>query len=113
MRLRCCGVRRVGEAQFTWHLGDRVADLRYLIRDRAGQFADAFDAVFAAEGIEVLRSAPKARGSTPTPNASYGRWSGRGGHHPDGAKFKPTQNQPEGNVKGVISGLRCRASATT
>ena len=49
--------------QFTWHLGDRVADLRYLIRDRAGQFTAAFDAVFAAEGVEVLRSrARSARG---------------------------------------------------
>ena len=33
--------------------------MRYLIRDRAGQFTEAFDAVFAAEGIEVLRSAPQ------------------------------------------------------
>jgi len=33
--------------------------VRYLIRDRAGQFTSAFDAVFAAEGIEVLRSAPQ------------------------------------------------------
>jgi hypothetical protein len=30
-----------------------------LIRDRGGQFTDAFDAVFAAEGIEVLRPAPQ------------------------------------------------------
>jgi hypothetical protein len=27
------------------------------MRHRAGQFTDAFDAVFGAEGIEVLRSA--------------------------------------------------------
>jgi putative transposase len=47
-----------------------VADLRYLIRDRAGQFTDAFDAVFAAEGIEVLRSAPRC----PRMNAYAERW---------------------------------------
>jgi putative transposase len=56
--------------QFTWHVGDRVADLRYLIRDRAGQFTAAFDAVFAAEGIEVLRSAPQC----PRMNAYAERW---------------------------------------
>jgi len=28
-------------------LGDRAADFRYLVRDRAGQFTDAFDAVLA------------------------------------------------------------------
>jgi putative transposase len=45
--------------QCTWRLGDRAGRVRYLIRDRAGRFADAFDAVFAAEGIEVLRSVPQ------------------------------------------------------
>jgi transposase InsO family protein len=45
--------------QFTWTLTERSGQVRYLIRDRAGQFTDGFDAVFAAEGIEVLRSAPQ------------------------------------------------------
>jgi putative transposase len=45
--------------QFTWALAGRAGQVWYLIRDRAGQFTDAFDAVFAAEGIEVLRSAPQ------------------------------------------------------
>jgi putative transposase len=45
--------------QFTWTLTERAGQVRYLIRDRAGQFTDGFDAVFAAEGIEVLRSAPQ------------------------------------------------------
>jgi putative transposase len=45
--------------QFTWTLTERAGQVRYLIRDGAGQFTDAFDAVFAAEGIEVLRSAPR------------------------------------------------------
>jgi putative transposase len=44
--------------EFTRRLADRAGSVRYLIRDRAGQFTDAFDAVFAAEGVEVLRSAP-------------------------------------------------------
>src|SRR5713226_8892941 len=36
-------------------LGDRAADFRYLVRDRAGQFTDAFDAVLAAAGIEAVK----------------------------------------------------------
>ena len=42
---------------FTWTLTERAVYVRYLIRDRVGQFTGGFDAVFAAEGIEVLRSA--------------------------------------------------------
>ncbi|MGO8959780.1 MAG: integrase core domain-containing protein [Streptosporangiaceae bacterium] len=45
--------------QFTWTLTERTGHVRYLIRDRAGQFTDGFDAVFAAEGIEMLPSAPQ------------------------------------------------------
>ena len=33
------------------NLGDRVADFRYLVRDRAGQFTSAFDAVLDGAGI--------------------------------------------------------------
>ena len=56
--------------EFTWRLADRAGSVRYLIRDPAGQFTDAFDAVFAAEGIEVLRSAPQC----PRMNAYAERW---------------------------------------
>jgi putative transposase len=41
-------------------LGDRAAALRFLVRDRAGQFTEAFDAVLAAVGIDVLLTAPRA-----------------------------------------------------
>ena len=41
-------------------LGPRAASVRFLIRDRAGQVAGAFDAVFTAEGIRVLVSPPQA-----------------------------------------------------
>jgi len=45
---------------FLMDLGPRAASLKFLIRDRAGQFTDSFDAVFTAEGIRVLLSPPQA-----------------------------------------------------
>ncbi len=41
-------------------LGQRATSVKFLIRDRAGQFTSSFDAVFAAEGIRVLASPPQA-----------------------------------------------------
>jgi transposase InsO family protein len=40
-------------------LGDRVGELRFLIRDRAGQFTASFDAVLAAVGITAVRIPPR------------------------------------------------------
>lgn len=40
-------------------LGDRATDFRYLVRDRAGQFTDAFDAVLADAGIEAVKIQPR------------------------------------------------------
>ena len=41
-------------------LGDRAASFRYLVRDRAGQFSQAFDAVLADSGIEAVRIPPRS-----------------------------------------------------
>ena len=41
-------------------LGDRAAEFRFLVRDRAGQFTDAFDAVLAGTGIEVVKIPPQS-----------------------------------------------------
>ena len=41
-------------------LGQRAVSLKFLIRDRAGQFTGSFDAVFTAEGIRILASPPQA-----------------------------------------------------
>jgi transposase InsO family protein len=41
-------------------LGDRAAGNRFLVRDRAGQFTAAFDAVLAGTGIEVVKIPPRS-----------------------------------------------------
>jgi len=41
-------------------LGDRAADFRYLVRDRAGQFTGAFDAVLADAGIKAMKIPPRS-----------------------------------------------------
>jgi len=41
-------------------LGDRAADFRFLVRDRAGQFTASFDAILAGAGIEALKIPPRS-----------------------------------------------------
>ena len=40
-------------------LGDRAATVRFLVRDRAGQFTTAFDAVMAGAGIDIVKIPPR------------------------------------------------------
>ena len=41
-------------------LGDRAADFRFLVRDRAGQFTASFDSVLAGAGIEAVKIPPRS-----------------------------------------------------
>jgi putative transposase len=45
---------------FLLDLGQRTASVKFLIRDRAGQFTSSFDAVFTEDGIRILASPPQA-----------------------------------------------------
>jgi putative transposase len=45
---------------FLMDLGQRATSVKFLIRDRAGQYTSSFDAVFTAEGIRILASPPQA-----------------------------------------------------
>ncbi len=45
---------------FLMDLGDRAAGFRFLIRDRAGQFTDSFDAVLASAGIQARKIPPRS-----------------------------------------------------
>jgi putative transposase len=51
-------------------LGERAARFRFLVRDRAGQFIGAFDAVLSGAGIEVVKIPPRS----PRANAYAERW---------------------------------------
>jgi putative transposase len=41
-------------------LGEHAADFQFLIRDRAGQFTDSFDAVLAAAGVQAVKIPPRS-----------------------------------------------------
>jgi hypothetical protein len=50
-------------------LGESASRFRFLVRDRAGQFTEAFDAVLASAGIEVVKIPPRSPRRTRSWNA--------------------------------------------
>ena len=56
-------------------LGERASRFRFLVRDRAGQFTEAFDAVLSGAGIEVVKIPP--RSPRAKPRVAYCTSSGR------------------------------------
>jgi putative transposase len=56
--------------QMVWELEDRAPAIRFLIRDNDKKFSQAFDTVFCAEGMDVIRTPYRA----PNANAHMERW---------------------------------------
>ena len=53
-------------------VADHMGQFKFLVRDRDAKFTDTFDAIFASEGIRILRTPVRA----PRANAVAERWVG-------------------------------------
>jgi putative transposase len=53
-------------------LADHMGQVKFLVRDRDAKFTDTLDAIFASEGIRILRAPVRA----PRANAVAERWVG-------------------------------------
>ena len=82
-------------------LGERAARFRFLIRDRAGQFTEAFDAVLAGAGIEVVKIPPRSPQGERLCRALGANSPGRG-HRPDADRRAAAPAGGPGRVRRAL-----------
>ena len=75
-------------------LADRIGSSPFLIRDRDAKFAGVFDAVFASEGVRIVRIPPRA----PRANCYPERWGHYNAHRPHQSR----QQRPPDHDESVI-----------
>jgi putative transposase len=82
-------------------LGDRAAGFRFLVRDRAGQFTETFDAILADAGIEAVK--------IPAPEPARERLCGKvrayhpdRGHRPDADLRRTAYAAGPGRIRGPL-----------
>jgi putative transposase len=80
-------------------LGDRAADFRFLVRDRAGQFTASLGAVVASTGIDALKIPPRKSWREPIRGAVRAQRPDRG-HRPDADLRRATPAARPGRVRG-------------
>ena len=73
-RLRELAVRTVhagrGPGTSSWTSGDKIAAVRFFIRNRDTRLTRAFDEIFASEGVKIIKTPPR----TPRANCYAERW---------------------------------------
>ena len=82
-------------------LEEQFGRFQFLIRDRAGQFTDGFDAVLAAAGIEVVKIPPRSPGSERLCRALGANNPGRG-HRPDADRRATAPARGPGRVRRAL-----------
>ena len=57
-------------------VGERLRDVRFVIRDRDSKFSGGFDEVCRTEGAKIIKTPVRPRGRTRSPNAGCEPFAG-------------------------------------